>query len=506
MLSAADRCRPAAMLPAAHRPSLPPTADGRRRSPQPIADVDRRDPDRPPRPTAAAGPDAQTATAASAVESDRHILRAPEVQADRSLAAHRSALGLGSCMIENGSSARAHLPIHGAPVERAARGWPLAAKGFRPFFLLAGLFATLAIPGWLLVLDGRLEVGGYLDPMSWHAHEMVFGFATAVIAGFLLTAVASWTQRETVVGAPLLALAALWSAGRLAIGGPQVAAPWLTAVVDLAFLPALGLAIARPLIATRNARNYGMLAVLAALFAANLVVHLDVLGVLPGYRRRGGLLGIDVIVVVILVISGRTFPMFTRNATGVAAIGGSPRLDRLAIAGMVGLVALDAVVPEHAITAAWAAVVGVLAAARSWRWGARHALGTPLLWILHAGYLWIPVGLGLRAVAAFTGAVSPQIATHALTVGAIGSLTLGMMARVGLGHTGRVLATTRPVAIAFGLVLLAAAARVVAPVVVMDRYRAMVFVAGALWTAAFAVFVATYAAILASPRVDGRPG
>jgi len=400
----------------------------------------------------------------------------------------------------------ARLPLFGEPPAARAAGWAPAAKGFRPFFLLGGLFAALAIPAWLAMLDGHLQLGGALGAMSWHAHEMVFGYATAVIAGFLLTAVGNWTQRETLVGAPLIGLAALWAAGRAAIAAPSLAPGWLVAAVDLAFLPALAVVVARPLIATRNARNFIMLAVLAALFGANLIVHLDVLGVWPGARRLGALLGVDVIVLVILVISGRTFPMFTRNATSVQSIRSSPALDRAAVGAMAVLVVLDAIALDHPATAGWAVVVGALALARSRHWGARHALRAPLLWVLHLGYLWIPVGLALRGVAAVTSAVTPQIATHAITVGAIGTLTLGMMARVSLGHTGRLLEATRPIALAFALALVAAVARIGAPVLGLAHYRTLIFVAGALWTAAFALFVVVYAPILGAPRVDGRPG
>lgn len=402
------------------------------------------------------------------------------------------------------------LPLYGEPTAPAVvPRWAIAAKGFRPFFLLAAAFAALLVPLWLLVLDGKLAPGRYLDPIYWHAHEMVFGYAVAVIAGFLLTAVGNWTKRETLVGAPLLALAALWVLGRVLISGPQLGPPWITAVVDLAFLPALAIVIARPLIATRNARNFVMLAIVVALFMANLAVHLDVLGVVDasaGWRRRGCLLGIDVVVLVILVVAGRTFPMFTRNATNVATIGSSPWLDRLALGAMGGLVVLDAVVPGRTETSIAAGVVAVLALVRTWRWGARHTLRTPLLWILHAGYLWIPLGLGLRAAAAAMPAVSPQLATHALTVGAIGSLTLGMMARVALGHSGRLLVTSRPISLAFGLVTVAALARVSALVLGMDHYRASLLVAGVAWTAAFTLYVVVYAPILSAPRVDGKPG
>lgn len=392
-----------------------------------------------------------------------------------------------------------------APAER--RPWPIAAKGFRPFFLLSALFATLILPSWLLTLEGRLHVGAYLDPVYWHAHEMIFGFAAAVIAGFLLTAVGNWTKRETLVGPPLLALAALWVAGRVVLTGPQVLPGWLIAVVDLAFLPALMIAIARPLIATRNTRNLVMLGILAALFAANLLVHLDVLGVLPGWRRRGCVLGLEVVVLVILVIAGRTFPMFTRNATDVASIGSSPWLDRLSVGAMAALIVLDLVMPEHAITAGWAAGVGVITLARTWHWGARHTWRTPLLWILHVGYLWIPIGLVLRALAAFTTMVPPQVAMHALTVGAIGSLTLGMMARVALGHTGRLLAPSRLIVAAFVLITCASLVRVFGPLVAgMTSYRPTLFLAGSLWTAAFLLFLLTYVPILVVRRVDGKPG
>ncbi|MBL0220407.1 MAG: NnrS family protein [Myxococcales bacterium] len=300
--------------------------------------------------------------------------------------------------------------------------------------------------------------------------------------------------------------AALWALGRVVLVGPQVLPGWLIAIVDLAFLPVLLIAIARPLIATRNTRNLVMLAILAAMFVANLLVHLDVLGVLPGWRRRGCVLGLEVVVLVILVMAGRTFPMFTRNATRVDSIASSQWLDRLSIGAMAFLIALDLFMPTHAITAGWAAGAGGLTLVRTWRWGTRHTWRTPLLWILHVGYLWIPIGLVLRALAAFTSVIPPQIAMHALTVGAIGSLTLGMMARVALGHTGRLLAASPLMVGAFVLITLAAVTRVFGPLVAgMTSYRPTVFLAGSAWTAAFVLFLLACVPILIAPRVDGKP-
>lgn len=382
--------------------------------------------------------------------------------------------------------------------------WPIAAKGFRPFFLLAGLFATLVVPLWLLVIDGKVHISSYLDPINWHAHEMVFGFSVAVVAGFLLTAVGNWTKRETAIGLPLLALAALWIAGRIIVTVETPLPRWIVAAVDLSLLPALAVVIARPLIATKNYRNLVMLGILSALAVANLFVHLDALGVLPGWRRTGNLMGVDVLVLVILVMAGRVVPMFTRNATGVDHIASAPRLDQLVLVAMALYVILDIVAPTAA--AAWGVVVAALAIARSWHWGTRHTLRTPLLWVLHAGVLWIPLGLLLRAIARVTPALSPQIATHALTIGAIGTLTLGMMARVALGHSGRMLVAARPIAIAFGLAVAAAVVRAAGAAVGVQSYRTTLIVAGLVWTAAFALYSLVYAPILVTARVDGKPG
>lgn len=393
-----------------------------------------------------------------------------------------------------------------APVSEAPRGPAIAQKGFRPFFLLAGVFAVAMIPMWLLALAGRFDPGAYLGPIYWHAHEMVFGFAVAVIAGFLLTAAGNWTGRETAVGPHLLGLSALWTAGRVAMLVASVIPSWLAAVIELAFLPALGVTLARPLIAAKNRRNFIMLGVIAALWLADLAVHLDALGLISNWRRRGNLLAVDVVAFVILVIAGRVFPMFTQNATRVTTVKSVPSLDLATLIAMALVIALDVVLPDAKLTAVIAGLAGIISAARAMRWGTRHTARHPLLWILHAGYFWIPVGLVLRTVAAFTSAVPSSSSTHALTVGAIGGLTLGMMARVSLGHTGRLLSPTRPVAVSFALVTLAALVRVSIAIVHPSAYRSSLYVAGSLWTAAFAIFVASYAKILTTPRVDGRPG
>lgn len=400
--------------------------------------------------------------------------------------------------------------LHGslttAPARGALpRGAVLGAKGFRPFFLLAGAFASAILPLWMLALLGFAHPDAYFDATYWHAHEMAFGFTCAVIAGFLLTAVSNWTGRDTLVGAPLLGLAALWLAGRVALltpGLPRAA----VAAIDLAFLPAVALAIARPLVATRNRRNFVMVAVLAALWLANAATHLDVLGWLPSGRRLGALVAVDIIVLLSIVIAGRVVPMFTRNATGVATIRSHPKLELAAIVTMLLVVIADAARPDWSGCVVLAAAASVFSAARAVHWGTRRVWREPLLWVLHVAYAWIPLGLALRVAAHATDVVPAVIATHALTVGAIGGLTLGMMARVSLGHTGRVLRASRPMTAAFVCVTLAAVVRVFGPVVDVRAYRATVFAAGTLWTIAFGIFVVVFAPILTARRVDDRPG
>ncbi|MEI8255849.1 MAG: NnrS family protein [Deltaproteobacteria bacterium] len=399
------------------------------------------------------------------------------------------------------------LHLSGDPPPRAVSSGPaIAAKGFRPFFLLAGVLAVAFLPMWLAALFGGFDPGVYLGAIYWHAHEMVFGFAVAVIAGFLLTAAGNWTQRETAVGMPLMGLAALWVAGRFAVLGAWHLPRFVPAIVDLAFLPAVALAIGRPIVASKNRRNYVMVGVLVALFVTNLVVHLDALGIMPGWRRRGNLLGVDVVVLVILVMAGRIFPMFTRNATRVEAIRSVPALEIASIASIGVLCVLDVALPDSRITPLFAGATGVVVAARSVTWGGRHSLKIPLLGILHVGYLWIPVGLILRAVTAYTTTGPAPVATHALTVGAIGGLTLGMMSRVSLGHTGRPLVATPMVTASFVLVSLSALVRVATPLVHMAWYRAAVMVAGVAWTLAFAIFLAVHTPMLFAPRIDGKAG
>lgn len=380
----------------------------------------------------------------------------------------------------------------------------LLQKGFRPFFLLASLFAALAIPLWLAMLAGELTPPGAVGT-RWHAHEMLFGYTVAVIAGFLLTAVENWTKRPTLRGAPLLGLALLWVAGRVAVALGNSLLETVALVSDLAFLPMLAVALARPLIAARNQRNYGFLGLLTLLFVANTLSWLGPRFDHPEWPSLAHQVALDGIVLLILLVGGRIIPAFTRNATGAPGIASHRWLDYGALSAMVLLTLIDLAARFSVAAGVVSLVVAALAAARAHDWGARHARA-PMLWVLHLGYLWVPAGLALRGWALLSFSVPVSMATHALTVGAIGTLTLGMMARVSLGHTGRPIQATRSVTLAFGVITAAAFTRVVAPLVPGAFYLEMLMISGTLWTLAFALFLATFVPILTAPRADAKPG
>jgi len=398
------------------------------------------------------------------------------------------------------------------PVEKTASTpqprQPLAllALGFRPFFLAAALAAVALIALWVADYDGVLSMPTYYGAIAWHGHEMVFGYAAAVVAGFLLTAVRNWTSMDTPRGGPLAALLALWIAGRLAPFATGVVPGWLIAVADLAFLPALAASVAVPLVRRRQWRNIAFVPILLLMAFANALVHLDVLGVTPGRARTGLYLGVDLLVLLIAIIGGRVIPFFTERALPGARRHVWRPVEWVAIAALVALAVLRAVPFAPALTLGLAVVAALAHAVRLWGWSDRRLWSVPLLWILYTGYGWVVVGFALDALSA-AAIVSPQLAVHAFTTGAVGALTLGMMARVSLGHTGRPLHAPRPVVAAFALVNVAALLRVFAAWWLPGQwYVSLIVASGAAWVAAFALFLGVYTPILTRPRADGLEG
>jgi uncharacterized protein involved in response to NO len=377
----------------------------------------------------------------------------------------------------------------------------LWSLGFRPFYLLASAFAALSVAVWVLQYSGLLAAPP-MGAAAWHAHEMLFGYSMAVIGGFLFTAVRNWTQRPTPEGGTLAAIALLWVAGRVLVLTPFGLA---AAVVNALFPLVVAAGIAIPLFASGNRRNYFFVALLAGAGLAVLAFHLSTLGFLDWPAHAGLQAGLDIVLFIVAVVAGRVIPMFTNN--GVPGAGASRRawLETASLASILAVLALDLARVDGPWLAAAALAAAALNAARLWLWHPWRTLRTPLVWVLHASYAWIAVHLALRALAEL-GWVPATLATHALTIGVIGGMTIGMMTRTARGHTGRVLVAEGFEVAAYALVHLAALVRVAGPLLVPGAYMASVVVSGLMWSAAFAIYAVRYWPILTRPRVDGKPG
>ena len=393
------------------------------------------------------------------------------------------------------------------PRYRMHAGPAILSAGFRPFFLAAAIWAALAIPLWLAVYGSGLMLPSRLPPLVWHVHEMVFGYAAAAVAGFLLTAVPNWTGRLPLQGGPLAGLVALWALGRLAVLFSGAIGSVAAAIADLSFPAAFLAVVAREIVAGRNWRNLPVLAALTALFIGNLLVHLAALGI-ADTAELGNRLGLGTLLMLIALVGGRIVPSFTRNwlvkaRPGIAPPAGEGAFDRAALALTALALLAWAFAPYGAPAVMANFVAGFALVLRLSRWRGLRTLREPLLLVLHLGYAWLAFGLlflGLDRLLLF---LPPTAALHALTVGAIGTMTLAVMTRASLGHTGRPL-EAGPVTIAiYVLVTLAAALRVLSPFSELHG-EALLMSAGAAWSAAFGLFAIFYGRVLAQPRVRGE--
>lgn len=388
-----------------------------------------------------------------------------------------------------------------------AKPFEIWTIGFRPFFLMAGVWSALALAGWIAVLTMGLTLPSRFDPLTWHIHEMLFGFVLATIAGFLLTAIPNWTGRAPISGLPLAALATLWLMGR-AICLVSASTPlWLAAAIDLAFPFVLCGVIAHEIIAGRTWRNMVMVVPVAVLGVADLLMYLEIAGwsVAPGLGWR---LGLAAIIVLISVVGGRIVPSFTRNWLVKQNASRFPpsheHVDSLALvtlhAGMIGWALFPGIRPLG-----WLLLLA--AALNLWRLGRWRGITTgaePLLSVLHAGYLWAIVGAALLGASMLSDHVPQAAAIHALTAGAIGTMTLGVMTRVSLGHTGRDLTADRITTLIYLLVILAAVVRVAA----WDGGSSamLIEISAVLWIGSFGLFALRYGPILLAPRVQSADG
>lgn len=372
--------------------------------------------------------------------------------------------------------------------------------GFRPFFLLGALSGLGIIGYFALCISGfAIFPASSWDAITWHRHEMIFGYSAAIIAGFLFTAVPNWTGRPTPKGVPLAIIVLLWLAGRAALLMTQYIPAWLIAAIDTSFLIICAAGIAPALIKSANKRNYFFILLLIILAFSNLLSHSED-SVIADYGIK---IGLDIIIIIMVIMGGRVIPFFTERWLSINIIR-NRNVEILVIATTIAALVFTAI----DINSILAAILCLSASiANGWRllqWQSSKTIKTPLLWILHSGYAWLVIGFFLKAV--FYGGldIPPSLATHAFTTGGIGALTLGMMARVSLGHSGRQLIVGNSMMIAFVCINIAAILRVFGVGFFPAETSFIISSSAIFWLAAFGIFVVVYAPILLKPREDER--
>ena len=385
---------------------------------------------------------------------------------------------------------------------RAYSGPAFFSLGFRPFFFGAGLWAALAMLLWVLYLAVGVDLPSRMSGLDWHLHEFVFGYTSAVIAGFLMTAVPNWTKRMPVMGLPLLALAGLWLAGRIAVLFSAFLPVGLAPVLDVSFIVVLGLVIGREIVAGKNWRNLKVLIILGLIGFSNAVFHYEA-ATTAGYDGYGIRSGVALIIMLIMVVGGRIIPSFTRNWLVRQPAGHLPipfnRFDQAVMVLSAAALLLWAFLPEFFATRPVAVLAAGLNFARLARWAGWRTLSEPLVAILHFGYLFIPVGfLTIALGELLPGWSRASQVPHAWTAGAIGLVTLAMITRTSLGHSGRPLKATAAVSTIYTMVLLGVLTRIFGEY--LPQIEPLVHVAATFWILGFGLFAVYYAPIIFSPR------
>jgi uncharacterized protein involved in response to NO len=387
-----------------------------------------------------------------------------------------------------------------APIPRL-RPFPgpaILSYGFRPF--LGSLYAGIAILAWLPILHGELSVATAFAPRDWHVHEMLFGYVAAVVTGFLLTAIPNWTGRLPIQGMPLLLLVGTWLAGRIAVT-LSASIGWMpAAAIDVAFLAVLAGAATREIVVGSNWRNLNIVAMIGVLTAANLAFHLE--AHVTGSAEYATRVGIAAVVLLITLIGGRIVPSFTHNWLVRERAGRLPapfgRFDIAIVAVSAAALVLWIVLPFGRVTAAVLLTAALLQLIRLARWAGDRAVAEPLVLILHIGYAFVPVGLLLAAAGALD-LVPDSAGVHAWTAGAIGTMTLAVMTRASLGHTGRALAASAATRAIYVAIVIAALTRIGAALA-PDWSELLLHITVIAWAGAFLGFVVVYAPILCTRK------
>lgn len=391
------------------------------------------------------------------------------------------------------------------PVEK--RGPALLQLGFRPFFLGAALFSLLAMVLWMgiYVFGWQMRLLG-LPSSLWHAHEMLFGYLLAVIAGFLLTAVKNWTGQQTLQGPMLLVLFATWAAARL-VSIFDIGSIELMALLDSLFLAGLFVSVAIPVLRVKQWTQAGILALLLFMLGANLVFYGGILGMIENGAITGIYSGLYLILLLVFIMARRVIPFFIERGTNMAKpLPNMKCVDRSSLVLFVLLWIVDVLLAQPIAVAVVAGVLVFIHCIRLVGWYTHGIWQSSMVWILYLAYAFLVTGFALKAASAMLD-ISPFLSVHAFAIGGIGVLTVGMMARVSLGHTGRnVLEPPRGLSVAFVLLLAGAVVRVFLPLLMPSEYALWVAVSQLSWIIAFGIFLVLFAPILIAPRVDGQPG
>ncbi len=393
--------------------------------------------------------------------------------------------------------------MNAIPRYRPFEGPALFSAGFRPFFLAGAIWAALAVPLWLALYRGIFALPTALAPTVWHAHELIYGYGGAIVAGFLLTAIPNWTGRMPLQGVPLIALFVIWFAGRVAVLVSGAVGPWTAAIVDLAFPVVFTLAVMREIIAGRNWHNLPVVLGLSLIGTGNALVHLESVS-LAQTAELGNRLGIAILLNLIALIGGRIVPSFTGNwlrKTKPESLMPKPSgiVDKVALVVIAAGVVWWAFVPDGAVTSAGLIAAGLAAGFRVMRWRGVATVAEPLVFVLHVGYAWLAIGLVLFGANKLYPLLLPSAGLHALTAGAIGTMTLAVMTRASLGHTGRDIHAGVGTTAIYVLVNAAAVLRILAPSV-PGIGDATMMAAGVAWAIAFLLFALLYGPLLLRPR------
>ena len=380
----------------------------------------------------------------------------------------------------------------------------LFALGFRPFFFLAALLSSALLVLWLFQFSGRITLSNYYSPVGWHAHEMLFGYTVAVIAGFLLTAVGNWTGIKMINGWNLVLLSLVFILGRVTPLLPDIP-HWFIAASDLAFIPLVALIIVVPVVRVKQWSNFIFFPLLLTMAAANLLVHLSALGLTDISIVTGSRVMLYLVVFLIVIMGGRVIPFFTERGINGVITKKWNWIERLSPFSIVLLLVSDVFYADKILTASFALFAAAINAVRLYGWYSNKIWQVPLVWILQVAYSWFVIGFIIKSLTIFNMNES-LFSYHALTVGGIGIMTLGMMARVSLGHTGRDMKLDSWMLLSFILVNIAVVVRVILPMIFQENYSGLIQLSGWLWTAAFIIFLVVYTPMWIRPRVDGREG